>query len=202
MTLTWQYVTWCGPYSNIQPLLPKQLCSLLSSLFLHWIKQTQLHHHHIMSLTLSLSPFLSPPQNHLNFTFNFRPHPPKPTISSPSKSRFLPIVKAVSDNSEHLPLSPAKPRWENMLSTAASLYPLYVTVGGIVACLKPSTFAWFVNRGPTSYSLSLGLIMLAMGLTLELKDLLNLFIQRPISVSFSINNNDGLVYYIFVAYEH
>lgn len=53
-----------------------------------------------------------------------------------------------------------------------------------MACLKPSTFAWFVNRGPTSYSLSLGLIMLAMGLTLELKDLLNLFIQRPISILF------------------
>ncbi|KAL1176684.1 hypothetical protein V6Z11_A04G176200 [Gossypium hirsutum] len=71
-----------------------------------------------------------------------------------------------------------------MLSTAASFYPLYVTVGGIVACFKPSAFAWFVERGPSSYSFSLGLIMLAMGLTLELKDLLNLFTQRPLSILF------------------
>lgn len=61
-----------------------------------------------------------------------------------------------------------------------------MTVGGVVACLKPSTFSWFVERGPTSYSLALGLIMLAMGLTLELKDLVNLFMQRPLSVSFWI----------------
>lgn len=78
----------------------------------------------------------------------------------------------------------ARPRWENALSAAASLYPLYVSVGGVVACLKPSAFQWFVQRGPTSYSLSLGLIMLAMGLTLELKDLLSLFVQRPLSILF------------------
>ncbi|XP_074275044.1 putative sodium/metabolite cotransporter BASS2, chloroplastic [Silene latifolia] len=76
------------------------------------------------------------------------------------------------------------PRWHNMLSTAASLYPLYVTVGGVVACYNPSAFAWFVNRGPFSYSLSLGLIMLSMGVTLEFKDLVNLFKQRPLSILF------------------
>lgn len=59
-----------------------------------------------------------------------------------------------------------------------------MTAGGVVACLKPSTFAWFVERGPTSYSLSLGLIMLSMGLTLELKDLLHLLMQRPLSILF------------------
>lgn len=53
-----------------------------------------------------------------------------------------------------------------------------------MACLRPSTFSWFVERGPTSYSLSLGFIMLAMGLTLELKDLFNLFVQRPLSILF------------------
>ncbi|XVE48573.1 hypothetical protein DITRI_Ditri01bG0012200 [Diplodiscus trichospermus] len=135
-----------------------------------------------MSLTLRLSPFLSPPQNHLKFTF--KPHPSKPTFSSPSKFSHLHIVKSVSENSEHFSVTPAKPRWEKVLSTAASLYPLYVTVGSILACFKPSAFAWFVKRGPTSYSLSLGFIMLAMGLTLELKDLLNLFIQRPLSILF------------------
>lgn len=77
-----------------------------------------------------------------------------------------------------------KSRWEEWLSTVASLYPVYVTVGGVVACLKPSTFSWFVNAGPTSYTLALGFIMLAMGLTLELKDLFNLFLQRPLSILF------------------
>ena len=71
-----------------------------------------------------------------------------------------------------------------MLSTAASLYPLYVTAGGVVACVKPSVFAWFVARGPISYSLSLGLIMLSMGITLKLMDFFNLLIQRPFSMSF------------------
>lgn len=59
---------------------------------------------------------------------------------------------------------------------------MYVSVGGVVACLKPSAFSWFVKAAPASYSASLGLIMLAMGLTLELKDFLSLFWQRPLSV--------------------
>ncbi|KAH1040565.1 hypothetical protein J1N35_042308 [Gossypium stocksii] len=96
----------------------------------------------------------------------------------------LPSHSYPSHNSEHLSVTQAKLRWENTLSTAASLYPLYVTVGGIVACFKPSAFAWFVERGPSSYSFSLGLIMLAMGLTLELKNLLNLFTQRNLSILF------------------
>lgn len=51
-----------------------------------------------------------------------------------------------------------------------------------MACLKPSAFQWFVQGGPNSYSLSLGLIMLAMGLTLELKNLFSLFLRRPLAV--------------------
>ncbi|KAH1040572.1 hypothetical protein J1N35_042315 [Gossypium stocksii] len=136
-----------------------------------------------MSFTLTRGLFLSPPQRtHLRFTF--KPDTSKPIVSSPSKLSYRPIVSSFSHNSEHLPVTQAKPKWENMLSTAASLYPLYVTVGGTVACFKPSAFAWFVERGPSSYSFSLGLIMLAMGLTLELKDLLNLFTQRPLSILF------------------
>lgn len=77
-----------------------------------------------------------------------------------------------------------RPRWEEWLSTAASLYPVYVTVGGAVACVKPSAFSWFVERGPFSYSCALGFIMLAMGLTLELKDLLGILKQRPLSIIF------------------
>ncbi|KAA3463359.1 putative sodium/metabolite cotransporter BASS1, chloroplastic isoform X1 [Gossypium australe] len=136
-----------------------------------------------MSFTLTHSLFLSRPQRtHLRFIF--KPHTSKPLVSSPSKFSYSRIVSSLSHNSERLSVTQAKPRWENMLSTAASLYPLYVTVGGIVACFKPSAFAWFVERGPSSYSFSLGLIMLAMGLTLELKDLLNLFTQRPFSILF------------------
>lgn len=94
-------------------------------------------------------------------------------------------VNCVEENSHSLPVTAThvKSRWEEWLSTAASLYPVYVTFGGVVACLRPSTFSWFVNAGPTSYSLALGFIMLAMGLTLELKDLLNLFLQKPLIVS-------------------
>lgn len=139
-----------------------------------------------MSISLCFTPFISQSQTHQKVPI-FRPIKPiiltKPTISSQS---ILPRIKCVnretSDNLS-LSLSPAKPRWENLLSAAASLYPIYVTVGGIIACLEPSTFAWFVDRGPASYSFSLGFIMLAMGLTLELKDLINLFMQRPLSVS-------------------
>ncbi|KAI5661633.1 hypothetical protein M9H77_20956 [Catharanthus roseus] len=140
-----------------------------------------------MSISLCFTPFISQSQTHQKVPI-FRPIKPiiltKPTISSQS---ILPRIKCVnretSDNLS-LSLSPAKPRWENLLSAAASLYPIYVTVGGIIACLEPSTFAWFVDRGPASYSFSLGFIMLAMGLTLELKDLINLFMQRPLSILF------------------
>nr|ABR17845.1 unknown [Picea sitchensis] len=78
------------------------------------------------------------------------------------------------------------PGWElkEILGTATSLYPLYIVVGGLIACIKPSVFAWFVNRGPASYSLSLGAIMLAMGLTLELRDLMNVLLKRPFAVLF------------------
>ena len=75
-------------------------------------------------------------------------------------------------------------RWEKVLATAASLYPLYVTAGGAVACVEPSAFSWFVERGPGSYSLTLGFIMLAMGLTLDLEDFFSLIVKRPLSVSF------------------
>ncbi|KAK1566859.1 hypothetical protein Q3G72_004961 [Acer saccharum] len=145
-----------------------------------------------MSLSFRLTPIASSPQTHLRFTL-FRPKTPLTISALPPRFRNpnlltrnpnLPTIKCVHESSGQLPATPAKPKWENMLSTAASLYPVYVTVGGVVACLKPSTFAWFVNRGPTSYSLALGLIMLAMGLTLELKDLLGLFMQRPLSILF------------------
>lgn len=81
----------------------------------------------------------------------------------------------------------AVPRWENALATAASLYPLYVTIGGSVAVVNPSAFSWFVARGPASYTCALAFIMLAMGLTLELRDLFALFRKQPFSVSQGIS---------------
>ncbi|CAN6445396.1 unnamed protein product [Victoria cruziana] len=74
--------------------------------------------------------------------------------------------------------------WHHALYTAASLYPLYVTVGGLVACIKPSAFSFFVERSPTSYRLALAFIMLATGLTIELRDLADVLIRQPLSVFF------------------
>ncbi|XP_057469126.1 probable sodium/metabolite cotransporter BASS1, chloroplastic [Actinidia eriantha] len=139
-----------------------------------------------MSISIHFTPFSSHPHP-LRPIPLFRPT--KPTSISPPTKPSNPrttIVRSTnkSSNSDHPPVAPAKPRWEDALSTAASLYPLYVTAGGLVACLRPSTFAWLVERGPASYSLSLGFIMLTMGLTLELRDLLNLFLQRPLAILF------------------
>lgn len=121
-----------------------------------------------MSLNLcfySNSPTITPPRSNL-YTF------PKPHR-----------IKCLDRSQEKAPQNKSKLRLQNILSTAASLYPVYVTAGGALACVKPSAFSWFVHLGPTSYSLSLAFIMLAMGLTLELKDLLGLFKQKPLSVS-------------------
>lgn len=136
-------------------------------------------------ISLQLTPFISPLLHHRNLCLH---RPPIPRLSPP-KLPILLAVRSLQRNNEHPSPSPPPPPQkptglDHFLSMAASLYPLYVTAGGIVACLKPSTFSWFVQRGPASYSFSLGLIMLTMGLTLELKDLFNLFMQRPLSVSF------------------
>jgi predicted Na+-dependent transporter len=77
-------------------------------------------------------------------------------------------------------------RWEEWLSVATSLYPVYVLVGGLLAYFRPSTFTWFVERGPTSYSAALCIIMLAMGFTLRIQDLFDVFLNRPLAVSVSI----------------
>lgn len=150
-----------------------------------------------MSLSLLLTSTRPPLLDRTHFKITHA-NPKKLTFSSHPSFRNLPtLIRSSSsgsgcgsghEESGHLPVSPPKPTsldWQqNVLSTAASLYPLYVTAGGIIACFNPSAFSWFVKRGPASYSLSLGLIMLAMGLTLELKDLIALFMQRPLSILF------------------
>ncbi|KAK6121154.1 hypothetical protein DH2020_045075 [Rehmannia glutinosa] len=134
-----------------------------------------------MSLSLCFTPLLYHPKPRIPLYKSIK-------ISARPKlthSRFTSSANCgVNENFENLAAvvpCDKKPRWENWLSTAASLYPLYVTVGGVVAFFRPSTFSWFVNLGPTSYSLTLGFIMLAMGITLELKELISLFRQRPLS---------------------
>ncbi|XP_058091264.1 probable sodium/metabolite cotransporter BASS2, chloroplastic isoform X2 [Magnolia sinica] len=128
-------------------------------------------------MTLSTTPhrFLFPKTNP-----NFPKFSPKTCTLHPPKCTFL-TIKSLQKSHEQKPEK--NPRCENILSTAASLYPLYVTAGGVVACVKPSAFSWFVERGPASYSLSLGFIMLVMGLSLELKNLISLVLQRPLSVT-------------------
>eukprot|EP00268_Persea_americana_P027851 TRINITY_DN27106_c0_g3_i1.p1 TRINITY_DN27106_c0_g3~~TRINITY_DN27106_c0_g3_i1.p1 ORF type:complete len:319 (-),score=65.12 TRINITY_DN27106_c0_g3_i1:1959-2867(-) len=129
-----------------------------------------------MALSIIFHPLLSSPKTL-----------PKLANSTPTRPIISPQPKLLSIRSlqrSHEHSSPKKPRLENFLSTAASLYPVYVTVGALVACVKPSAFSWFVSRGPASYSFSLAFIMLAMGLTLELKDLISLFMQNPLSILF------------------
>nr|XP_010930820.1 probable sodium/metabolite cotransporter BASS1, chloroplastic [Elaeis guineensis] len=129
-----------------------------------------------MSLRLPIQPLIP---NHERQIKLLALRPPRSNFYGPPK---LLTVKSLARTPD--PASPVKPRWEKMLSTAASLYPLYVTFGGTVACVKPSAFSWFVERAPASYSFSLGFIMLAMGLTLELRDLFALLRQRPFSILF------------------
>ncbi|XP_047976472.1 probable sodium/metabolite cotransporter BASS1, chloroplastic [Salvia hispanica] len=119
--------------------------------------------------------------------------PPKPPLHKPfnnpiticsRRSRHstnLSTRCSVNSNPESL-AAVDKPRLEEWLSAAASLYPVYVTVGGVLAFIRPSTFSFFVNMAPNSYSFTLGLIMLSMGITLEFKELIDLFRQRPLSI--------------------
>ncbi|KAK9077060.1 hypothetical protein SSX86_005395 [Deinandra increscens subsp. villosa] len=140
----------------------------------------------------SLSPLTLQTHQHHHSRFQIRLFRSNITIIKPtipifqnpqkqlSRSRIL-KVGSIQQNPGELPTL-ANTKGETLLSTLASLYPVYVTVGGVVACLKPSTFSWVVERAPKSYSYSLGFIMLVMGLTLEFKDLVNLFMQRPLSI--------------------
>ncbi|KAJ0039225.1 hypothetical protein Pint_23238 [Pistacia integerrima] len=114
-----------------------------------------------MSLSLKLTPVTSPPQTHLKFPyFSPKPHFKNLSVLSPSL-RCPPIIRSVHQSPELSPVTPPKTTQMGK---------------NFVHCSK--------LRGPTSYSLSLGLIMLAMGLTLEIKDLISLFMQRPLSILF------------------
>lgn len=66
-----------------------------------------------------------------------------------------------------------------LLTLTARAFPGLIGVGAILACLRPRLFAWFIEGGLVAPSLSL--IMLAMGLSLELRDF-RLVLHRPLVV--------------------
>nr|CAB3463201.1 unnamed protein product [Digitaria exilis] len=79
---------------------------------------------------------------------------------------------------------PPAPRWHAALAAAAGMYPAYVTAGAAVAVARPEAFRWFVDMAPGSYTAALGFIMLAMGLTLQLRDFAALLRERPLAMLF------------------
>lgn len=59
------------------------------------------------------------------------------------------------------------------VTTFVRLFPLWVTLGGVVALIHPPTFTWFLDYGLITPGLQI--IMLGMGLTLELADFSRVF---------------------------
>ncbi|KAK1374228.1 putative sodium/metabolite cotransporter BASS2, chloroplastic [Heracleum sosnowskyi] len=139
-----------------------------------------------MSLSSCLNHHISHPFSPSTKTPIFNPS--KPTFLIPPRKfphqKPLKIRSSNGESEQSFPTIQEQPKWGKMVSDAASLYPIYVTLGGVVAYVRPSTFYWFVEKAPTSYSLGLGLIMLSMGLTLELQDLINLFLQNSFAIIF------------------
>ncbi|CAN6335678.1 unnamed protein product [Urochloa humidicola] len=80
--------------------------------------------------------------------------------------------------------TPPAPRWHEALAAAAGMYPAYVTAGASVAVARPEAFRWFVDMAPGSYTAALGFIMLAMGLTLRIRDFSALLRDRPLAILF------------------
>ncbi|KAG2623240.1 hypothetical protein PVAP13_3KG041307 [Panicum virgatum] len=100
-----------------------------------------------------------------------------------TKRHRLPAAFRVQCRAEQGPAAPA-PRWHAALAAAAGLYPAYVTAGASVAIARPEAFRWFVDMAPGSYTATLGFIMLATGLTLQLKDFAALLRDRPLAILF------------------
>ncbi|XP_066359908.1 probable sodium/metabolite cotransporter BASS1, chloroplastic [Miscanthus floridulus] len=103
----------------------------------------------------------------------------------PRRRLRLPALLQVQCLAPPGPAAPAPaPRWHAALSTAAGLYPAYVAAGASVAVARPEAFRWFVALAPGSYTATLGFIMLAMGLTLQLRDFAALLRDRPLAILF------------------
>ena len=63
------------------------------------------------------------------------------------------------------------------------LFPLWVTLGGVVALLYPPAFTWFLDYGLITPGLQI--IMLGMGLTLELSDFSRVF-REPLAIGWGV----------------
>ncbi|OEL29250.1 putative sodium/metabolite cotransporter BASS1, chloroplastic [Dichanthelium oligosanthes] len=115
-----------------------------------------------------------------------RPTVPRPCLPLPfTKRQRLPAVRCPAEPGPAAPpAAPPAPRWHAALSAAAGLYPAYVTAGAAVAVTRPDAFGWFVDMAPGSYTATLGFIMLAMGLTLQLRDFAALLRDRPLAILF------------------
>lgn len=111
--------------------------------------------------------------------------PPLQAASPANRRRTQWCRGASASESGELPDPPdPSTQWQQQfLTTATSLYPLYIVLGSTLAVVRPSSFAWFVERSPNSYSAALGCIMLAMGLTMGLRDLVSVIVDRPFAVS-------------------
>ena len=61
----------------------------------------------------------------------------------------------------------------DLVSAFVRLFPLWVTLGGVVALVYPPAFMWSLDYGLITPGLQI--IMLGMGLTLELSDFSRVF---------------------------
>lgn len=133
-------------------------------------------------LLLLLPPLRLLPATRLRATS--RPASPRRGLSYSYPRRVAAVLRQCRAAAPPPPAAPdAVPRWHAALAAAAGLYPAYVTAGAAVAVARPDAFRWFVALAPGSYTFALGIIMLAMGLTLELREFLALLRERPLSVS-------------------
>ncbi|WVZ88578.1 hypothetical protein U9M48_035081 [Paspalum notatum var. saurae] len=115
---------------------------------------------------------------------SFTPRPRLPLPFLRPRARAAPGLQVQCLAQEPGPALSPPPRWHAALSAAAGLYPAYVTAGAAVAVARPEAFRWFVALAPGSYTATLGFIMLAMGLTLQLRDFAALLRDRPLGILF------------------
>ena len=69
------------------------------------------------------------------------------------------------------------------MTSFVRLFPLWVTLGGVVALLYPPSFTWFLEYGLITPGLQI--IMLGMGLTLELADFSRVF-RAPAPIAWGV----------------
>ncbi len=69
------------------------------------------------------------------------------------------------------------------VTTFVRLFPLWVTLGGVVALIHPPAFTWFLDYGLITPGLQV--IMLGMGLTLELEDFARVF-RAPAPIGWGV----------------